>query len=103
LVVLEPATGKIIRTAIHERRLLRFQYENKDRIVEPHDYGVYKQTLRLLAYQVGGQSSGKLPNWRWIDVPKMSDVQLLDKKFKGSRGDQSEKHHEWDEIFARVK
>ena len=36
---------KLILTAIHERRLLRFSYHGKDRIVEPHDYGIQKDVV----------------------------------------------------------
>ena len=56
-----------IQKAIHEKRLIRFLYDDKERIAEPHDYGVQKGSVRLLSYQVGGKSnSGRLPAWRSI-------------------------------------
>ena len=39
-------------------------YKEKPRIVEAHDYGIHRGSVKLLSYQVGGSSSGRLPNWR---------------------------------------
>jgi predicted DNA-binding transcriptional regulator YafY len=98
----EQTLDNILRAAIQEKRLLQFRYRNKIRIVEPHDYGIYKGVLRLLSYQIGGESSGRLPNWRWMDLDEMSDLELLPQTFAGSRAASASKHHAWDEIFARV-
>jgi hypothetical protein len=94
---------EIILEAIHEKRLLRFVFGGKERIAEPHDYGIKQGVVRLFCYQVGGKSSsGRLPAWRWIEVAKMSNLEILDKTFPGSRGDSSKQHHRWDKVFARV-
>jgi hypothetical protein len=96
-------TDKLLRKAISEKRLIRFVYASKPRIAEPHDYGVQKGQVRLLSFQVGGESnSGKLPAWRWLDVDKISDVVILEKQFRGGRPAPSGKHHAWDELFIRV-
>ena len=87
--------------AIQNKRLIRFKYKNKERIVEPHDYGIQRGITRLLSWQVGGQSS-RLPGWRWFDVLDMQDVEKLEKSFPGNR-DVSGKHHQWDQIFVRVE
>jgi hypothetical protein len=52
----------LLRRAIEERRLIQFNYKDKPRIVEPHDYGVHKGSVKLFGYQVGGLSSEPLPN-----------------------------------------
>jgi predicted DNA-binding transcriptional regulator YafY len=92
-----------ILTAIHERRLLRFSYHDKNRIVEPHDYGMQKETVHLFAYQTAGESSSsRLPDWRKFAVLSMSSVELLDKNFAGSRVVPSQRHQDWDALFARV-
>ncbi|MCU1259218.1 MAG: hypothetical protein JWO80_2103 [Bryobacterales bacterium] len=44
-----------------DRRLLRFRYLNRDRIVEPHDYGIIGGSIDLFTFQVGGSSSRTLP------------------------------------------
>ena len=98
----ESKVDEFLRTAIQNRRMVLLRYAGKDRIVEPHDYGVQNGRLRLLAYQVGGSSSGKLPNWRWMDVDRISGMQLLDVTFQGGRPAPSGKHHQWDRLFARV-
>jgi hypothetical protein len=93
----------LIRTAIEQKRLVELVYSNKRRILEPHDYGINKGTIKLLGYQVAGASSGRLPNWRWLEVKSISDLRLLDRTFPGGRPSPSGKHHQWDQLFLRVK
>lgn len=102
-MIAESTIHSLLRTAIQEKRLIRFRYQNKERIAEPHDYGIQKRVVRLLAYQVSGESSGKLPNWRRIDVEKMPDLQMLERKFAGGRSIPSGKHQAWDPLFLRVE
>jgi len=92
----------LLRRAIEQRRLIRFNYKDKPRIVEPHDYGVHKGSVKLFGYQVGGLSSEPLPNWRWALVNSISDLDLLKRTFPGRRPTASGKHHQWDQIFVRV-
>jgi hypothetical protein len=99
----EPNINPLIWAAIEQKRLLRFRYKNRDRIVEPHDYGIHKGLIKLFGYQVGGSSSQKLPNWRWAEQDLISDLQLLDRTFPGGRPTKSGKHHKWDKLFIRVK
>jgi hypothetical protein len=99
----DPAVHQLMLTAIHERRLLRFSYHGKDRIVEPQDYGIQKGIVNLFTYQTGGESrSSRLPDWRKFAVLSISSVELLDETFPGSRSVPSQKHQEWDVLFARV-
>jgi hypothetical protein len=94
---------KSLRIAISERRKIRFWYDGKERIAEPHDYGIQRGKGRLLAYQTGGQSSsGHLPNWRWIDVSRIKDLEVLDEIFAGNRPAPSGQHHKWDQLLLRV-
>jgi hypothetical protein len=99
----EPNVNPLIWAAIEQKRLLRFRYKNRERIVEPHDYGIHKGIIKLFGYQVGGSSSQKLPNWRWAEQNLISDIELLDKTFPGGRPTKSGKHHKWDKLFIRVK
>jgi hypothetical protein len=57
----DPHLDQLLRTEIEQTRLLRLRYQNKLRIVEPHDYGEHNGIIKLLTYQVGGSSSGPLP------------------------------------------
>jgi WYL domain len=100
-VVVDFGLHKPLYGAIENKRLVRFKYQNKERIVEPHDYGIQKGIARLLAWQIGGESSGRLPGWRWFDVGEMSEFEVLDRTFPGNR-DVSGKHHQWEKIFIRV-
>jgi hypothetical protein len=100
-----PATDldKQIRAAIEQKRLVELVYGNKRRILERHDYGIHKGKVKLLGYQVDGSSTGRLPNWRWLELKSISDLRLLDRTFRGGRPSPSGKHHQWDQLFARVK
>jgi hypothetical protein len=100
---IDPIVHQLILTAIHERRLLRFFYHDKIRIVEPQDYGIQRDAVHLFTYQFAGESgSGTLPDWRKFAVKSMSKVELLEKTFPGGRAVPSQKHQEWDVLFARV-
>ena len=89
--------------AIDTRHQVKFMYQGKPRIVEPHDYGIQQDRARLLTYQLAGQSSsGQLPDWRWFDVAKISDFEVLENTFPGNRPAQSGRHHQWDKLFTRV-
>ena len=67
--------------AIDEARMIRLRYKDRERIVEPHDYGVRKGKAMLLAYQVAGSSSHTLPAWRWMEEDLISDIELLNRAF----------------------
>ena len=99
----DPHLDQLLRTAIEQTRLLRLRYRNKDRIVEPHDYGEHSGVIKLLTYQIGGASSGPLLNWRWMETDLIAGAQLLDQTFPGGRPTASGKHHKWDKLFLRVK
>jgi predicted DNA-binding transcriptional regulator YafY len=92
---------RVLRKAIQAKHLLRFFYKNKERVVEPHDYGIQKGIARLLSWQIGGKSTRKLPGWRWFDVANIQDFEVLGKSFAGNR-EVAGQHHKWDKIFIRV-
>jgi hypothetical protein len=103
VVSVDSGLHNLLYGAIESKRLIRFRYKNKERIVEPHDYGVQKGIERLLSWQIGGQSSGHIPGWRWFDVIEMQDCEMLVKQFPGNRNVASGKHHQWDDLFIRVE
>ena len=80
----DPNINPLIWQAIEEKRLLRFRYKDRERIVEPHDYGIHKGLIKLFGYQVAGSSSQPLPNWRWAEQDLISDLELLDRTFAGA-------------------
>ena len=93
---------KALRAAIAGRRLVNFSYQGRPRKAEPHDYGINKGKARLFCYQVGGESrSGKLPDWRLLEVPDIAGLELTDESFPGPRS-VSGAHIEWEELFASV-
>jgi predicted DNA-binding transcriptional regulator YafY len=94
---------RLIYAAIKNKHLLQFGYKSKERIVEPHDYGVQNGVARLFSWQVGGHSSGRIPGWRLFDVTDIQSCKMLDRQFDGNRDVPSGKHHRWDRVFIRVE
>ena len=99
----EPKINPFLWQAIEQRRLIRLFYKDRERLVEPHDYGIHNGVVKLFAYQVGGSSNHKLPAWRWLEENLISDIYILDRTFAGGRPTPSGKHHKWDKLFIRVK
>lgn len=99
----EQQVNPLLWKAIEEKRLIQLRYKDRERIVEPHDYGIQNGLVKLLSYQVAGSSSGKLPSWRLMEQHFMSEIKVLDQRFKGGRPTESGKHHKWDKLFIRVK
>ena len=93
----------LLWTATENRRLIRFVYHGKDRLVEPHDHGTLNGSVQLLSWQVAGRGSRPLPNWLLTKVDEITDLELLDQAFPGGRPTASGKHIEWDVLFIRVK
>ena len=93
-----------LREAIANRNLLHLTYNDKARIVEPHDYGVVKGEVKLLVFQL--RSLDNRPSgfrvWRLLDVPKITVCSVSDETFPGSRVDSRQRHHAWDILYARV-
>jgi hypothetical protein len=92
---------QMLRSAIADKRLIRFRYKGNERLVEPHDYGIQNGIVRLFCWQVGGRSGSRIPGWRLVDVEGMQDFEMLDKRFAGNREVQG-RHHRWGEVFIRV-
>jgi len=92
----------LLRKAVAERHLLRFSYKGSERIVEPHDYGVQNGIVRLLCWQVGGKSKGRIPGWRLVDIDGIQNCEMLGGTFSGNREVASGNHHQWNEVFIRV-
>jgi len=98
-----PEIDATIRRAITERRLLRFSLDGGARIAEPHDYGVRKGKVQLLVYQLSGASrTGRLPDWRWVDLSRATDFELLEQEFAGPRQAPSARHTGWEQLLLRV-
>jgi|ERR1700747_8966 hypothetical protein len=93
----------LIWTAIENRRMIRFLYHGKDRVVEPHDHGILNGSVQLLSWQVAGRSSRLLPNWLLTKVNEITDLVLLDQTIPGGRPTASGKHVKWDVLFIRVR
>jgi hypothetical protein len=102
-MAVDPELHQLLVETIEKKHLLQFDYKGNKRIVEPHDYGIKNGIVRLLCWQVGGQSGSSIPGWRLIDVGGMQNCEMLDHRFSGGRDVPSGKHHQWDKLFVRVE
>lgn len=95
-----------LRVAIAHKRLIELRYHDRLRVAEPHDYGIKNGRPRLLAYQLRASSKGdrKKPatGWRLLDVEKIAACTVLNDRFPGSRGQDSQSRMTWGRLFARV-
>jgi hypothetical protein len=94
---------RLLRRAIAAHRLVSFRLSERDRIAEPHDYGIHNGRLRLFFYQIGGaSSSNEALGWRWADLEKISQLELLEDTFGGARATPSGQHIAWHRLYASV-
>jgi hypothetical protein len=73
-----------ITLAINERRKVKFIYQGKDRIVDPHIFGINSRNEEvILGWQTDGSSSKirDLPNWRMFITRKIYDFQITNNSF----------------------
>jgi hypothetical protein len=95
----------IIRNAIANKEVIEFTYHGYPRVAEPHVYGIKNGKRQILVYQIGGStSSGKIPDWRRINLDDISGLSAVKgQKFAGPRDSRSIEHGDWDTIIAAVK
>ncbi len=101
-----PPLDAQIRFAIEHKRLLRLGYLGKNRVVEPHDYGVQKGRTKLFVYQlyeVASSRPSQAEGWRMLELSKFESCEVLDVSFPGSRGEAHQRHNTWDVLFSRVR
>ncbi len=95
----------IICEAIRLRKIIKFYYDGYERIVEPHTYGIHKDTGNevLSAYQIGGySSSGRIPYWRLYLVNQISNLQITDETFSEPRSGYKKGDSRMSIIFCEV-
>jgi TDG/mug DNA glycosylase family protein len=100
----EATIDRALRRAIAGRRLIRFTLDGALRIAEPHDYGEKDGVETVLLYQLEGPRRGNRPSegWRQPPISKLSEIEILDDRFRGPRPAKSGQHVRWDKLFASV-
>ena len=95
----------MIRNSISNRNLIEFSYHGYPRVAEPHVYGIKNGKRQILVYQVGGlTSSGKVPDWRRINLDEIVGLKVAaNQTFAGPRDNKSTDYDDWDTIIAAVR
>jgi hypothetical protein len=94
-----------IRDAIAGKQIIEFTYRGYLRIAEPHVYGIKNGKRQLLVYQIGGtSSSGRIPDWRRIEIDAIQGLRTTGQKFSEVRELPSgDAEQDWDTIISKAK
>jgi hypothetical protein len=91
--------------AIANKNIIEFYYNGVIRIVEPHCYGIHKDTSNevLCGYQIRGFSeSGDLPGWRLFVVSDVAALKITDEQFLSPRPKYNPNDKRMSKIFCNV-
>lgn len=94
-----------ICAAIDGRRVVKFYYNGGNRVVEPHCYGIHKDTDNavLCGFQTGGYSdSGNLPGWRLYIVHQIQNLVVTEDMFSGPRPQYNPTDSRMSQIFCNL-
>lgn len=96
--------NKDIVSAIRNRATLRFDYDGKERVVEPQTYGVSKMGKEVLrARQVGGGSlSGQSRIAKLFDLDKISALKKMGEHFSKALPEHNPSDSAMVEVFATL-
>ena len=90
--------------AIRERRLLGFVYHDRQRIVEPHIYGLADTGNEILStYQIAGESrTGRVFGWHTFNLSGARHILMGRPRFHGPRPDYNPEDPSFAHVFARL-
>ena len=89
--------------AIRNKRIIRFTYKGKDRIVEPHAYGTGPHHQEMLkGYQTAGKSDDPVPGWAMFPVSQINELKITKTNFEGPRPDYAKGDKSFHNIFSEL-
>lgn len=99
-----PMAQPDLKRAVQERLVVRFTYDGRPRVVEPHAYGIGPDGEPVLhGYQTDGESvSGGLPGWRTFAARRIVDISLTTERFPAARPDHVEGRPRLNPLWAEV-
>ena len=92
---------EMINKAIKKKRLLEFDHSGYHRIVEPHVYASKNEKDGILAYQLRGESSTGIMEWKRMYLVDITNMKVLTETFPGRR-EVNGLHSGWDVIYRIV-
>lgn len=95
--------NQIIIQAISSLKLIKLTYDSQTRLVEPHVLGYRNYELELLTWQITNQSEfGTKEGWRTFQLKKITQLEIVDQHFAGSRLTNSHYKTKWDSVVKIV-
>jgi len=93
-----------LRQAIKEKHPIEFTYNGKRRVVYPYIYGKnQKKQFALSAYQIEGQASDPLPDWRQFIVDQITDIWVFHEQVFIPDAPEYNPNDKWfSEIIAKI-
>lgn len=103
-ITIPPIPDVVFIRAIHERRVVNFNYGGHERTVEPHAYGVATTgDVVLHGYQTSvGSASGKPPGWRTFNTAEIKELAVTETTFARARADYSAERPKLEPLWAEV-
>lgn len=100
----KPKRNRTILSAIRNKQVLRFNYNGKERIVEPQTYGISISGREVLrAHQIGGISgSGQLRMAKLFDLEKISNLRKAGTVFEAALSAHNPNDSAMVEVFATL-
>ena len=96
--------NQVICTAIENRRIISFNYDVGNRVVEPYCYGISSTGKELLrSFQISGFSRSRNPSgWRLFKLSKMTNLTITDDIFEKNKPKYNPKDSAMKKIFCNV-
>ena len=86
--------------AIAERKVIRFRYKEKERVVEPYICGLsFANKYVLLGFQTGGHSSTHKFGWKLFELLNIMNLEITETEFSGYGGERAR----YNPIDRRIK
>ncbi|MHA1439758.1 MAG: hypothetical protein ACTSPD_19595 [Promethearchaeota archaeon] len=96
--------NQVICIAIENRRIISFNYDGGNRVVEPYCYGISSTGEELLrSFQIRGFSRSRNPSgWKLFKISKITKLTITDDKFEKNRPKYNPKDPAMKRIFCKV-
>jgi predicted DNA-binding transcriptional regulator YafY len=91
-----------IINAINNKQVIKFEYDDMERIVEPHTIGCnFKGNDVLRAFQIGGESSTGLNSFKLYSVSKITNLETQE-AFSEARNGYTKNDSAMEVIYAEL-
>ena len=96
-------TKELLTSAINNRKVVTFTYDEKPRMIEPHAVGTdSKGDIVLRGFQIDGESQTSPRAWKLFKAEKIVDLEVTNVTFISARPGYKTGDRAMTEIFAQL-